>query len=247
MAFSVKDWKDRPPALNPNPDETLADWFTRIAAYVAAHPGAITPFNAAAIEDLETRLSDYTDAEIATLAAAIALLAPLDSPGFTGTPTAPTATDGDDSFKLATTAFVQAALAGLGGGGGGGVTPLSWTALSMGAGWSNGGGSGSYFDCEYAKDDYGVVHLRGVAYRATDWTSARLIGTLPASFRPPRYHVCSVPITANSNGNFVEFLWVAPNGQITQPSDITFDSTGSGANRTTGGLVFLDNVRIPTA
>lgn len=36
--------------------------------------------------------------------------APLDSPAFTGSPTAPTAADGDNSTKLATTAFVQAAI-----------------------------------------------------------------------------------------------------------------------------------------
>ena len=36
--------------------------------------------------------------------------APLDSPGFTGTPTAPTPATGDNSTKLATTAFVEASL-----------------------------------------------------------------------------------------------------------------------------------------
>ena len=43
-------------------------------------------------------------------AAAIALLAPLASPAFTGTPTGPTATTGDNSTKLATTAFVANAI-----------------------------------------------------------------------------------------------------------------------------------------
>lgn len=37
----------------------------------------------------------------------------LASPAFTGTPTAPTQTSGDSSTKLATTAFVQAALGGI--------------------------------------------------------------------------------------------------------------------------------------
>lgn len=41
----------------------------------------------------------------------------LASPAFTGTPTAPTPTSGDNSTKVATTAFVQAAVAGGGGGG----------------------------------------------------------------------------------------------------------------------------------
>lgn len=39
------------------------------------------------------------------------LLAPIASPAFTGTPTAPTPTAGDDSTNIATTAFVQAELA----------------------------------------------------------------------------------------------------------------------------------------
>jgi len=38
--------------------------------------------------------------------------APLASPALTGTPTAPTPTLGDDSTKIATTAFVQDALSG---------------------------------------------------------------------------------------------------------------------------------------
>lgn len=40
-------------------------------------------------------------------------LAPLASPAFTGTPTAPTPSAGDDSTKVATTAFVQEAISGI--------------------------------------------------------------------------------------------------------------------------------------
>lgn len=46
--------------------------------------------------------------------------APKASPAFTGNPTAPTQTAGDNSTKLATTGFVTAAVAAGGGGGGGG-------------------------------------------------------------------------------------------------------------------------------
>ena len=48
---------------------------------------------------------------------ALGLLAPLASPTFTGTPAAPTATQGDNSTTLATTAYVDTAVAGAGGGG----------------------------------------------------------------------------------------------------------------------------------
>ena len=49
----------------------------------------------------------------------IAGLAPLASPAFTGTPTAPTPASGDNSTKVATTAFVKTAISGIS------VTPLS--------------------------------------------------------------------------------------------------------------------------
>lgn len=42
--------------------------------------------------------------------------APLASPAFTGSPTAPTPPNGDNSTRLATTAFVQSSLSGAGGG-----------------------------------------------------------------------------------------------------------------------------------
>lgn len=50
-------------------------------------------------------------ANIAALTSAIALLAPLASPPFSGTPTAPTPATPDNSARLATTAYVQANLA----------------------------------------------------------------------------------------------------------------------------------------
>jgi hypothetical protein len=55
--------------------------------------------------------------------------ASLNSPAFVGTPTAPTPTFGTDDNKIATTAFVNAAVASGGGGGGGG--PLPATALPI--------------------------------------------------------------------------------------------------------------------
>jgi hypothetical protein len=67
MAFTVKDWKDRPAALDPIAGETLEEWEARVATYVAANPSLVTIINAAAMEDLETRLSDYIDAQIAPL------------------------------------------------------------------------------------------------------------------------------------------------------------------------------------
>ena len=50
------------------------------------------------------------DAELNAVAAAISSKSDINSPTFTGTPAAPTATFGTDTTQLATTAFVQAAL-----------------------------------------------------------------------------------------------------------------------------------------
>jgi len=50
------------------------------------------------------------DTEFNNIATAIATKADLASPGFSGTPTAPTASSGDNTTKLATTAFVTSAI-----------------------------------------------------------------------------------------------------------------------------------------
>ncbi|WP_292463461.1 hypothetical protein [Mesorhizobium sp.] len=50
------------------------------------------------------------DVDVAAVFAAMALRATLNSPAFTGTPTAPTQDPGDNSSRLATTAFVAAAV-----------------------------------------------------------------------------------------------------------------------------------------
>lgn len=53
------------------------------------------------------------DTEFNNIAVAIATKADLASPGFSGSPTAPTQSSGDSSTKLATTAFVAAALSAM--------------------------------------------------------------------------------------------------------------------------------------
>lgn len=67
------------------------------------------------VSDTGTRmaLTPAERANIASAAAAIDLKAPLASPSFTGTPTAPTAVAGTNTTQLATTAFVAAAVAAL--------------------------------------------------------------------------------------------------------------------------------------
>jgi len=66
----------------------------------------------AGIVKLYTALGSNTDGAVDqnTLTNELALKAPLASPGLTGTPTAPTASQGTNSTQLATTAFVVAAI-----------------------------------------------------------------------------------------------------------------------------------------
>jgi hypothetical protein len=61
-------------------------------------------------EDGGTDELELSQAQIAGLAAALALLAPLATPALTGTPTAPTAAGGTNTTQIATTAFVRAAI-----------------------------------------------------------------------------------------------------------------------------------------
>lgn len=59
------------------------------------------------IEQAFTQVETDRTSDLADLAAALALKAPLASPALTGTPTAPTQLVSDDSTAIATTAFVQ--------------------------------------------------------------------------------------------------------------------------------------------
>lgn len=78
-----------------------------VAALVASAPSTLDTLN-----ELATALGD--DPNFATtMTTALGLKAPLASPALTGSPTAPTQTAGDSSTKLATTAFVQGAVAAL--------------------------------------------------------------------------------------------------------------------------------------
>ena len=76
-----------------------------IAALVASAPGTLDTLN-----ELATALGD--DPNFATtMTNALAAKAPLASPGFSGSPTAPTPGAADNSTRLATTAFIVTALA----------------------------------------------------------------------------------------------------------------------------------------
>lgn len=74
----------------------------------------------------------HDQGDITGLAAALALLAPLASPALTGNPTAPTQATGNNSTRLATTAFVQAAITALINGSPGALDTLNELAAALG-------------------------------------------------------------------------------------------------------------------
>ena len=55
---------------------------------------------------------NHSGAQVDNKLADVANKAPINSPALTGTPTAPTPTYGDSSDRIATTAFVMAAISG---------------------------------------------------------------------------------------------------------------------------------------
>jgi len=98
-------------ALNTNTTQLAT-----MAAVKAAADAVITQLTTGApgildtLDELAAALGDDAN-YAANVATALALKAPLASPALTGNPTAPTQTAGDNTTKLATTAFVAAAVA----------------------------------------------------------------------------------------------------------------------------------------
>lgn len=100
---------DHEAALDPHPQyltepEGNALIAAAVAALVDASPGALDTLN-----ELAAALGDDPNFA-ASIATALGLKAPLESPELTGTPTAPTPAIEDDSQKVAPTNFVKAAI-----------------------------------------------------------------------------------------------------------------------------------------
>jgi hypothetical protein len=93
-------------AADPHPQYATEIWVAaQIAALINAAPGALDT-----LDELATALGDDADFA-ATMANALALKAPLNSPIFSGDPRAPTPAADDNDTSIATTAFVKTAMA----------------------------------------------------------------------------------------------------------------------------------------
>lgn len=99
MAYTKYTWTDRLVQYpNRYKDQNLVQYtFTRDEGTVTSEGSFV---NASRMNNIENGIYDLD-----------ILKAPLASPAFTGTPTAPTPTTGDSSTKIATTAFVNAEIA----------------------------------------------------------------------------------------------------------------------------------------
>jgi hypothetical protein len=84
--------------------------------------------------------------------------------------------------------------------------PLSFTALPLSSGWEDGHLNTN--SAGYAKDGFGVVHLRGGVRRSSG--SGNVVGRLPAAFHPP-VNVFTVTWGYLSRPAFIQ---ITPDGYI---------------------------------
>jgi hypothetical protein len=96
--------------------------YTDVGAAASSHTHLLSDITnagtAAAFDDTDFAAASHghPQSDITDLVSDLAAKAPLASPALTGTPTAPTQTAADNSTKIATTAYVDSAVAGGGGG-----------------------------------------------------------------------------------------------------------------------------------
>lgn len=104
-----------------NTDTTNIAMLSRLTAVGSASPtftGTLTAANVTITGTVSLVDGSLAIADTSGLQTALDLKAPVASPAFTGNPTAPTPTAGDNDTSIATTAFVTTAVAAVTGGGG---------------------------------------------------------------------------------------------------------------------------------
>ena len=103
-------------------DEAVRNLISSLSGTVDGLSSSVTTLSStvsghtASIGTLQTDL-DTAESNISTLQTSLAGKANISSPAFSGVPTAPTASAGTNNTQIATTAFVQSAVASAGGGG----------------------------------------------------------------------------------------------------------------------------------
>jgi hypothetical protein len=176
--------------------------------------------------------------------------APLNSPNFTGVPTAATATVGANSSQIATTAFVATAVAGGGGGGGGsGLGTTGWLNITKAPYSADPTGAAdsttAINDALSACPPGGVVYVPGGGLFKISGTlvipdNVTLLGDVASDFTGGS--VIEVANGANLNAVISDATW-APNGasESTAPRAVGLVVNGNGGSQTGGkgvGIAF---------
>lgn len=182
----VKSWVASAITTNgPSTSKTVTGW----------NEGKVTYGNIQISESQVTNLQTHLDAK-----------APIDSPAFTGTPTAPTAATGTDTTQIATTAYVRAEIQSM-------VKDLDAVVFKD---TIAGGSTGAYGALTPAADkgDLYIVStagkIDGVAVEPGDWLICKVDGTAAA--------------TANNYSTIVDnwgFVQVNKDGIVIGPSSAT--------------------------
>ena len=181
------------------------------------------------------------DNEYNAISSAIASKADVNSPSLTGTPTAPSATYGTNTTQLATTAFVQAGLAGLVPSGI--ITLWSGSIASIPTGWVFCNGANSTPDLR----DRFVVGA-GTSYAVGDTGGANTV-TLDATMIPSHTHTVTTTGSTAASGDHTHTFSGTSSGQsnshthtatVTDPGHFHY-SGGNGAPNGGGAGSALTN------
>jgi hypothetical protein len=158
-------------------------------------------------------------ADAASLAAALAVKAPLDGPVFTGNPQAPTQAGGNSSTSIATTAFVQAAIAALVGSAPAALNALDELAAALGN------------DANFATTVTTLIGTKQAAIQFYDDGAA-----LGSAGTATEFDITGPGITASRVGNKVTAFVPSGGGAtvVVQEDDVTVVAAAATINLTNG-------------
>jgi hypothetical protein len=178
------------------------------------------------------------DTEYTAIASAISSKADLNSPALTGTPTAPTAASNTNTTQLATTAFVQTALAGAFSSGM--IMMWSGTIATIPTGWVLCNGSNSTPDLRNRFVIGAHSDSAGVAYSTVTGSNTQTGGTKDA-INVSHTHTATSTVT---DPGHIHSFDIAPRlgGSYGQPSNGEPTATTTNTNSNTTGITVATSV-----
>jgi hypothetical protein len=177
------------------------------------------------------------DTEYTAIASAISSKADLNSPALTGTPTAPTAAGGTNTTQVATTAFVQTALAGAFSTGM--IMMWSGTIATIPSGWVLCNGSNSTPDLRNRFIIGAHSDSAGVAYTTVTASNTQTGGTKDA-INVSHTHTATSTVTDAGHSHTVNLYYSGTGGNypdiagFTGSSEVSNEGTNDINSNTTG-------------